>query len=69
MAIERKISLGNIIQIAVLIIGGIAFYFGSHSQIVRILENHEVRLETVESEVDQSRGDIRNLYQTKVDKN
>jgi hypothetical protein len=68
MIIDPTITLGNLLYLILLLLGAIVFYFKGYVQIVRLLDRHDVRLDNAEEHIENHREDIRELYQTKVDK-
>ena len=69
MAIDKRISLGNIITFGLIVVSGLVFYFTTNATMIRMLENHEVRIGETERKVELHDSKIFKLYQTKADKN
>ncbi len=71
MTTDRKLSLNNIlhiIQIAAFFAAGIAWYFTGYTEVVRLLDKHDIRIEYIEKIADRNQANISDLYQSKADK-
>jgi len=71
MIFDSNITLGDLMQIIVLltlIVGYLKGYHQRQGKLDTLLAKQDIRIENVEKGVDQNCGDIRDLYKTKVDK-
>lgn len=68
MAINNKISLGNVLTIISLVVFLLVTHFTTNAQLVELLAKHEIRIEKAEEDIRQHKSDISILYQTKADK-
>ncbi len=68
MEIDSTITMGNVLQTAMLLIFALVFYFKRDSKVAELLANHEVRIETNEDDIKQTEDNVRDLYNRKVDK-
>ncbi len=68
MEIDSTITMGNVLQTAMLLIFALVFYFKRDSKVAELLANHHVRIETNEKDIEQTEEDVRDLYKSKADK-
>lgn len=66
--IDTTITIGNVIQTMGLLIAALVFYFKRDTGVATLLENHDVRIEKAEEDIETQSGDIRDLYKRKADK-